>query len=66
MVIFSFDVIRLLWKTAGDDVSRCLMCGYSWALFMQEIPTQKKLATLEELYNSSENSFSIHELCEAL
>lgn len=34
--------------------------------YITKVPTQEKLATLEELYNSSENSYSVHELCEAL
>ena len=34
--------------------------------YITKVPTQEKLATLEELHNSSENSYSVHELCEAL
>lgn len=34
--------------------------------YLSSIPLQKKLATLEELYNRPENPFSVHELCDTL
>ena len=34
--------------------------------YLSSVPLQKKLATLEELYNRPDNPFSVHELCDAL
>lgn len=34
--------------------------------YLSSVPLQKKLATLEELYHRPDNSFSVHELCDAL
>lgn len=34
--------------------------------YLSNIPLQKKLATLEELYNRAGNPYSVHELCDAL
>lgn len=34
--------------------------------YLSSVPLQKKLATLEELYNRSDNPHSVHELCDAL
>ena len=34
--------------------------------YLSSIPLQKKLATLEELYNRPDNPYSVHELCDAL
>ena len=34
--------------------------------YLSNIPLQKKLATLEELYHRPGNPFSVHELCDAL
>ena len=34
--------------------------------YLSSVPLQKKLATLEELYNRHGNPFSVHELCDAL
>lgn len=34
--------------------------------YLSSVPLQKKLATLEELYNRPGNPFSVHELCDAL
>ena len=34
--------------------------------YLSSIPLQKKLATLEKLYNRPDNPFSVHELCDAL
>lgn len=34
--------------------------------YLSSVPLQKKLATLEELYNRPCNPFSVHELCDAL
>ena len=33
---------------------------------LDSVPLQKKLATLEHLYNQPDNSYSVHELCDAL
>lgn len=34
--------------------------------YLSRVPLQKKLATLEELYNRPDNPYSVHELCDAL
>ena len=34
--------------------------------FIPAVPLQKRLATLEHLYNQPDNPFSVHELCDAL
>ncbi len=34
--------------------------------YLSSVPLQKKLATLEELYNQAGNPYSVHELCDAL
>ena len=34
--------------------------------YLSCVPLQKKLATLEHLYNEPDNPYSIHELCDAL
>lgn len=34
--------------------------------YLSSVPLQKKLATLEELYNRPDNPFSVHELCDSL
>ena len=34
--------------------------------YLSGIPLQKKLATLEQLYNQPNNPYSVHELCDAL
>lgn len=34
--------------------------------YLASVPLQKKLATLEELYNRPDNPYSVHELCDAL
>jgi transposase InsO family protein len=34
--------------------------------YLSGVPLQKKLATLEHLYNAPDNSYSVHELCDAL
>ena len=34
--------------------------------YLSNVPLQKKLATLEELYNRAGNLFSVHELCDTL
>lgn len=34
--------------------------------YLSDIPLQKKLLTLEELYNRPDNTYSVHELCDAL
>lgn len=33
--------------------------------YLSEIPLQKKLSTLEQLYNRPDNPYSVHELCDA-
>lgn len=34
--------------------------------YLSSVPLQKKLATLEHLYNQPDNLYSVHELCDAL
>ena len=34
--------------------------------YLSSVPLQKKLATLEHLYNQPDNPYSVHELCDAL
>lgn len=34
--------------------------------YLSSVPLQKKLVTLEQLYNRSNNPYSVHELCDAL
>lgn len=34
--------------------------------YLSDVPLQKKLATLEELYNCADSPYSVHELCDAL
>ncbi len=34
--------------------------------YLSNVPLQKKLATLEDLYNRSDNPYSVHDLCDAL
>lgn len=34
--------------------------------YLSSVPLQKKLATLEHLYNQPDNTYSVHELCDAL
>lgn len=34
--------------------------------YITEVPRQKRLSTLEELYHHPDNSYSVHELCDAL
>lgn len=56
-----FDAIFRRLQKLEHKVEIIRLSGY-----ITQVPTQEKLATLEELYNSSENSYSVHELCEAL
>jgi transposase-like protein len=34
--------------------------------YLAEVPLSKKLSTLEDIYRQPDNSYSVHELCEAL
>lgn len=34
--------------------------------FLSDMPLQKKLAALEDIYNQTDNPYSVHELCDAL
>ena len=36
------------------------------SVYLSSVPLQKKLTTLEQLYNQPDNPYSIHELCDAL
>lgn len=56
-----FDAIskRLLRLEHVLEIIQC--SGY-----LSDIPLQKKLSTLEQLYNQPDNSYSVHELCDAL
>ena len=53
-------LIRRLQK-AEHELAIIRQTGY-----LSRMPLQEKLAALERLYNQPENSFSVHELCEAL
>lgn len=56
-----FDAISRRLKKLEHHMEIIRQTGY-----LSSIPLQKKLATLEELYNRPDNPFSVHELCDAL
>lgn len=56
-----FDAISRRLQKLEHKVEIIRLAGY-----ITEVPLQKKLATLEELYNRPDNPYSIHRLCEAL
>lgn len=56
-----FDAISRRLQKLEHEMEIIRLSGY-----VAEVPLQKKLATLEEIYNRSEYSYSVHELCEAL
>lgn len=41
------------------EISRLSQC-------IADVPLQKRLSILENLYHQSDNTYSVHELCEAL
>lgn len=56
-----FDAISRRLKKLEHHMEIIRQTGY-----LSSVPLQKKLATLEELYNRPDNPFSVHELCDAL
>ena len=56
-----FDAISRRLQKLEHEVEIIRLAGY-----ISEVPLQKKLATLEKLYNRPDNPYSVHELCEAL
>ena len=56
-----FDTISCRLKKLEHYMEIIRQTGY-----LSNVPLQKKLATLEELYNREGNPFSVHELCDAL
>ena len=56
-----FDAIARRLKKLEHCMEIIYQSGY-----LSSVPLQKKLATLEELYNRPDNPYSIHELCDAL
>lgn len=56
-----FDVISRRLQKLEHHIEIIRQTGY-----LSNIPLQKKLATLEELYNRAGNPYSVHELCDAL
>lgn len=56
-----FDMLIRRLQKAEHELAIIRQTGY-----LSRMPLQEKLAALERLYNQPENSFSVHELCEAL
>lgn len=56
-----FDMLTRRLQKTEHELAIIRQTGY-----LSRIPLQEKLATLEQLYNQPEKSFSVHELCEAL
>ena len=56
-----FDAISKRLQKLEHEMEIIRLSGY-----IAEVPLQKKLATLENLYNRPDNSYNVHELCEAL
>ena len=56
-----FDAISRRLQKLEHNLEIIRQTGY-----LSSVPLQKKLATLEELYNQPGNPFSVHELCDAL
>ncbi len=55
-----FDAVCRRLQKLDHEMEIIHLSGY-----LSNIPLQKKLATLEELYNRPENSYSVYELCDA-
>ena len=56
-----FDTISRRLQKLEHQLEIIRLSGY-----LSNVPLQKKLATLEHLYNQSNNPYSVHELCDAL
>ena len=56
-----FDAISRRLQKLEHHLGIIRLSGY-----LASIPLQKKLATLEQLYNQPDNPYSVHELCDAL
>ena len=56
-----FDAISRRLQKLEHEMEIIQQSGY-----LKVVPLQQKLATLEAIYNSDANTYSVHELCEAL
>lgn len=56
-----FDAIARRLKRLEHHIEIIQQSGY-----ISSVPLQRKLATLEKLYNEPDNPYSVHELCDAL
>ncbi|MBD5095091.1 MAG: IS3 family transposase [Subdoligranulum sp.] len=56
-----FDAVCRRLEKLEHEMEIIRLTGY-----LDKIPLQKKLASLEELYRKNEHQYSVHELCEAL
>lgn len=56
-----FDAISRRLQKLEHEMEIIRLSGY-----LASVPLQKKLATLEKLYNRPDNPYSVHELCDAL
>ncbi len=56
-----FDAVCRQLQKLEHEMAVIRLSGY-----LANIPLQKKLATLEEIYNQPDNLYSVHELCDAL
>ena len=56
-----FDEIARRLKRLEHHIEIIQQSGY-----ISSVPLQRKLATLEKLYNEPDNPYSVHELCDAL
>lgn len=56
-----FDAISRRLQKLEHQLEIIRLSGY-----LSNVPLQKKLATLEHLYNQPDNPYSVHELCDAL
>jgi len=56
-----FDSISRRLQKLEHEMEIIRLSGY-----IEEVPLQAKLATLEDLYHQSNSPFSVHELCDAL
>ena len=56
-----FDALSRRLQKAEHELEVIRLSNY-----ITEVPRQKRLSTLEELYHHPDNSYSVHELCDAL
>lgn len=56
-----FDSLSRRLQKLEHEIEIIRLSGY-----IEEVPLQKKLSTLESFYHQSNNPYSIHELCDAL